>query len=401
MKPSIHPEHPLRARSSPACALRARGLFVFLLLVPLFLTPVAGGSAGGVGGLVPGPDSVPRDAAGQPHHATFSICAVDPESGQSGVAVTTRVPFVGRAVPWVAAGVGAVATQSWTVVEYGPRGLELLEQGLPPEEVLERLLADDEGRELRQVGLVNMAGESASFTGEDNGAWAGSRRGANYTVQGNLLVGPEVVEAVAASFEATAGTGMPLAERLIRALAAGQAAGGDQRKGNLQSAALKVADPNDPGRGGDHLAWDIQVGEHPTPVAELLRIYTTTAQRLGYRSFSEVRGPDVVELKRKLHDLGYYRPDLEEIPEPPEFDFDRSLMRSDPEGFQRAIEEYRKKAERYSDAWEVYGEKAMAAVDAFRADHGLAHPGNPAGLVDEELVEALRREVLGQARGRK
>ena len=128
------------------------------------------------------PDGVLINADGTPHYATFSICAIDPDSGECGVAVTTRVPFVGRAVPWVRAGVGAVATQAWTVVEYGNRGLDLLEEGLEPQEVLERLLADDDGRESRQLGIIDMQGLTAAHTGEENGNWAGSRQGPNYTV---------------------------------------------------------------------------------------------------------------------------------------------------------------------------------------------------------------------------
>jgi uncharacterized Ntn-hydrolase superfamily protein len=123
-----------------------------------------------------------------PHYATFSICAIDPVSGESGVAVTTRVPFVGRAVPFARAGVGAVATQAWTVVEYGQRGLDLLEQGLAPEEVMARLLESDEGRERRQLGIIDMKGRTASHTGSETGAWAGSREGRHYTIQGNILV---------------------------------------------------------------------------------------------------------------------------------------------------------------------------------------------------------------------
>ena len=148
-----------------------------------------------------------------PSYGTFSICAIDPNTGQSGVAVTTRVPFVGRAVPWVRAGVGAVATQSWTVVEYGSQGLDLLEQGLSPDQALERMLADDQGRELRQLGIIDMQGRAAAHTGKENGAWAGSRQGIDYTVQANIMVGPEVVEAVADHFESTADTDMPLGSR--------------------------------------------------------------------------------------------------------------------------------------------------------------------------------------------
>src|SRR5262249_46075554 len=143
------------------------------------------------------------------------------------------------------------------------------------------------------------------------------RQGKNYTVQANIMVGPEVVEAVATTFEASEGTGMPLAERMILALEAGYAKGGDRRWGNTQSAAIKIADPNDPGPGDDYLALAIEVRETPEPVAELKLIYYTTARRLGYRSFSRVEGPDVIELKRMLHATGYWRPALAAFPDAP------------------------------------------------------------------------------------
>src|SRR6266849_7207871 len=262
-------------------------------------------------------DGVTINDDGLPQYSTFSLCAIDPATGQSGASVTTRVPFVGRAVPHVRAGVGAVCTQASTVVEYGPRGLDLLAKGVEPQAVLQQLLADDDQRESRQVGVIDMKGRSAAHTGKQNGNWAGSRQGKNYTVQANIMVGPEVVDAVAATFESTEGTGLPLAERMILAMEAGYAKGGDRRWGNLQSAAIKIADPNDPGRGNDHIALAIEVGEHPEPVAELKRIYYTTGRRLGYRSFSRVDGPDVTELKRMLHTLGYWRPQLSAFPEAP------------------------------------------------------------------------------------
>ena len=328
--------------------------------------------------------------AATPLQATFSIAAVDPATGEAAVAVTTRVPFVGRAVPWVRAGVGAVATQSWTVVEYGPRGLDLLASGVAPSEAMEKLLADDAGRELRQIGIIDMKGRSASFTGKENGAWAGSRQGKNYTVQGNILVGPEVIDAVAMHLDSTEGTSMPLAERLILALEAGHAKGGDKRWGNLQSAAIRVADPNDPGRGGDHISLSIDVGEHADPIAELKRIYYTTARRLGYRDFSEVRGSDVIELKRMLHTLGYWRSDLDECPSPPRFAADRQLMRTDPKKFQQQVAEWRKEAEAYETAYAIYDAEAMEAVERFRKEMKLDYEGTPRGLVDQRLVSALR-----------
>src|SRR5437667_9350035 len=128
-------------------------------------------------------DGVAINDEGLPQYSTVSLCAIDPATGQSGAAVTTRVPFVGRAVPWVRAGVGAVCTQASTVVEYGPRGLDLLQKGVEPQAVLAQLLADDAGRETRQVGVIDMKGRAAAHTGKQNGNWAGSRQGPNDTVQ--------------------------------------------------------------------------------------------------------------------------------------------------------------------------------------------------------------------------
>src|SRR5437773_8315169 len=287
-------------------------------------------------------DGVVLNDEGLPQYSTFSLCAIDPATGQSGASVTTRVPFVGRAVPHVRAGVGAVCTQASTVVEYGPRGLDLLAKGVEPQAVLAQLLADDQQRESRQVGVIDMKGRAAAHTGKQNGSRAGSRQGPNYTVQANIMVGPEVVEAVATQFESTAGTGMPLAERMILAMEAGQAKGGDRRWGSLQSAAIKIADPNDPGRGGDYIGLAIEVGEHPEPVAELKRIYYTTGRRLGYRSFSRVDGPDVIELKRMLHALGYWRPALAALPDapaPPTTPKMQVLRRTDPAQDEKAIAE--------------------------------------------------------------
>ncbi len=316
-------------------------------------------------------DGVTVNADGDPQYSTFSLCAIDPETGQSGAAVTTRVPFVGRAVPHVRAGVGAVCTQASTRVEYGPQGLDLLAKGVEPRAVLEQLLKDDAQRESRQVGVIDMKGETAAHTGKSNGAWAGSRQGLNYTVQANIMVGPEVIEAVAASFEATQGTSMPLAERMILALEAGQAKGGDKRWGSLQSAAIKIADPQTPGRGGDYIALAIEVGEHAEPVGEMKRIYNTTARRLGYRAFSRIEGPDVVELKRMLHALGYWRPELAAFPE----------------------------GQAAPPALNRYDDEAIAAVDKFRADKALNYQGNPPGLVDARFIDALRAAYFARKKG--
>jgi uncharacterized Ntn-hydrolase superfamily protein len=342
-------------------------------------------------------DGVTLDDRGNPYYSTFSLCAIDPATGQSGAAVTTRVPFVGRAVPHVRAGVGAVCTQAATVVEYGPRGLDLMARGVAPAAVVAQLLADDAQRESRQLGMIDMKGRSAAHSGKNNGNWAGSKQGLNYTVQANIMVGPEVVDAVAATFEATEGSGMPLAERMILAMAAGQARGGDRRFGNLQSAAIKIADPDDPGRGGDHITLAIEVGEHPEPVGEMKRIYYTTGRRLGYRAFSKVEGADVVELKRTLHALGYWRPTLAAFPAPPPSANSpkmRELRTTDPEAFQKAMAEAKQRSASYNREFAVFDDEAITAVDKFRADKGLNYQGNPPGLVDQRFVDALKAAYL-------
>ncbi len=347
-------------------------------------------------------DGVTVNEFGDPQYSTFSLCAIDPVTGQSGAAVTTRVPFVGRAVPWVRAGVGAVCTQASTMVEYGVRGLDLMAKGVEPTDAIAQLLSTDEGRESRQLGMIDMKGRAAAHTGKGNGNWAGSRQGRTYTVQANIMVGPEVVDAVAASFEATEGTGMPLAERMILAMDAGQQKGGDRRWGNLQSAAIKIADPNDPGRGGDYIALAIEVGEHAEPVGEMKRIYYTTQRRLGYRTFSRIEGPDVVELKRMLHAVGYWRPTLTAFPEAPAVNAQRNqeLRKADPAAFEKAQAEQRRAAQDYQRQYAQFDEETVAAVDKFRTDKGLAYAGNPPGLVDERLVSALRAAYLEKKKAR-
>jgi uncharacterized Ntn-hydrolase superfamily protein len=199
--------------------------------------------------------------------ATFSIAAADPTRGEVGVAVASKFLAVGSVVPWVTAGVGAVATQAMANVSYGVGGLGLLAQGLDPREVVEELTAADAGRDLRQLGVVGADGRAATFTGPGCLPWAGGRVGPNYACQGNILAGPEVVDAMAAAFEAGSGT---LAERLLAALAAGDAAGGDRR--GRQSAALYVARAGGGYLGMNDRFIDLRVDDHATPVSELGRL---------------------------------------------------------------------------------------------------------------------------------
>jgi len=184
---------------------------------------------------------------------------------------------------------------------------------------------------------------------------------------------------------------------MILALEAGYAKGGDKRWGNLQSAAIKVADPNDPGRGGDFITLAIEVGEHPEPVAEMKRIYYTTGRRLGYRTFSRVEGADVIELKRMLHALGYFRPSLAAFPDPPpsiNTPTMRDLQKSNPAQYDKVLSESRQATAAYNREYALFDEETITAVDKFRKDKSLDYQGNASGLVDARLVEALRAAYL-------
>ena len=197
---------------------------------------------------------------------TFSIVARDPDTGDLGVAVASKFLAVGSVVPWARASVGAVATQAWANVSYGPRGLDLMAKGLEPAEVAERLIASDEARTERQFGLVDAAGRPVTYTGTNCLPWAGGLTSAGVAVQGNILAGAAVVEAMLAAFEAAEG---PLPDRLLTALLAGDRAGGDRR--GRQSAALFVARKGG-GYGGENDRWlDLRVDDHHDPVPELIR----------------------------------------------------------------------------------------------------------------------------------
>src|SRR6058998_2943130 len=169
--------------------------------------------------------------------ATYSIAACDLEAGQWGVATQSKFLAVGSVVPWAEPQVGAIATQAYANPRYGPEGLSLLREGLSAEEVVERLTSADDGRDHRQLGIVDSEGRGASFTGAECLEWAGGRTGPCYAAQGNILVSAETVDAIAASFESSSG---PLAERLLDCLDAAQAAGGDRR--GQQSAALLIVE---------------------------------------------------------------------------------------------------------------------------------------------------------------
>ncbi|BDG60667.1 DUF1028 domain-containing protein [Caldinitratiruptor microaerophilus] len=208
-----------------------------------------------------------RSTHADPPVATFSIVARDPVAGEWGVAVQSRFLAVGAVVPWARAGVGAIATQSFANTTYGPKGLELLAGGLSAQEVLDRLVAEDPDRDLRQVGIVDAQGRAASFTGAKCMPWAGSVTGDGFACQGNILAGPRVVEAMAETFLSTAG---PLSVRLLEALKAGQREGGDTR--GKQSAALLVVKEKGGYGGFNDRLIDLRVDDHPDPFAELERL---------------------------------------------------------------------------------------------------------------------------------
>ena len=198
---------------------------------------------------------------------TFSIVARDPATGDLGVAVASKFLAVGSVVPWATAGVGAIATQALANVAFGPHGLAALAGGDAAESVLSALTDADEGRADRQVGVVDAAGRASTFTGTGCLPWAGGRTGDGVAVQGNILTGPEVVEAV---LDVYSGSAAPFPDRLLEALLAGDRAGGDAR--GRQSAALLVV-RDGAGYGGANDRWlDLRVDDHPDPVPELQRV---------------------------------------------------------------------------------------------------------------------------------
>ncbi len=203
-----------------------------------------------------------------PGAGTFSICGLDVETGELGIAVASRVLDAGYVVPWLKASVGAVASQALSNPYLGSWALEELSGGRTAEEALKAVLALDSAFENRQVGIVDHQGRSAAFTGKNCNAWAGHRTGVNYSVQGNILTGPAVIDSMAAVFERTTG---PLGERLLAALEAGEKAGGDKR--GKQSAALYVVVPRGGYLGADDRLVDLKVVDHAAPVQELRRQY--------------------------------------------------------------------------------------------------------------------------------
>lgn len=216
----------------------------------------------------PSPANAGDEVTGSKVVATFSIVAVDRETGEIGVAVQSKIVGVGSVVPWARAGIGAIATQASANVRYGPVGLLMMEIGSTPEQTLELLTRNDSMKGRRQVGIVSAEGKVATFTGDDCSEWAGGLTGDGYAVQGNILAGEAVVKAMAEAYEKTEGV---LAERLLASLEAGQEAGGDKR--GRQSAGLLIVREGWGYGGLNDRFRDIRVDEHETPIQELRRVY--------------------------------------------------------------------------------------------------------------------------------
>ena len=227
---------------------------------------------------------------------TFSLVAADPERGELGVAVASKFPAIGALVPAVAVDVGAVASQAVMNPAYRADGLALLAAGVDPESALERLADADPGAEERQVAVVDAAGRAATRTGRRCVDWAGGRTGRGYAAQGNLLLSGATVDALCDAFERSGGR--PLADRLVEALAAGQAAGGDRR--GQQAAALIVA-RRGAGYGGSDVLVDLRVDDHPRAVDELCRLHALHERHFGSTPAERMLAVDAA-LERELRD---------------------------------------------------------------------------------------------------
>ena len=228
---------------------------------------------------------------------TFSIAAFDPENGDLGIVVQSKFPNVGVVIPFARAGIGAIATQSYCNTSFGPRGLKLLQKGANPQDVVDELIARDEEREYRQLAVINALGNGAAYTGAQCFEWCGSIVEDNFSVQGNCLASDAVANNMVQSMRDSQGT---LAERLLDALAAGQAAGGDRR--GQQSAALLVVREGGGYGGHDDRYVDISVYDHSAPIEELYRLYAI--HRLTYfRSDPDKLVPAEGEIARELQEI--------------------------------------------------------------------------------------------------
>jgi uncharacterized Ntn-hydrolase superfamily protein len=228
---------------------------------------------------------------------TFSIVAFDPATGDLGVAVASKFPCVGAVVPWAKAGVGAVATQAWANTSFGPDGLALMAGGMPAAEALDAVLQGDDGREERQAGFVDARGGAATFTGSGCVDWAGGISDGALAAQGNILAGEDVVAELVRAFGTTDGD---LSDRLLAALLAGDAAGGDRR--GKQSAAMLVVRDRGGYEGRNDRYIDLRVDDHPEAPSELARLFAVWDDTMLIRSdpLLEATPELVAEIQRRL-----------------------------------------------------------------------------------------------------
>jgi len=248
-----------------------------------------------------------QDPLPLPHVATFSIVAYDPAAQEWGVTVASRYFSVGAVVPWAEAGVGAIATQANVNVGYGPRGLELLRQGLSAKQVLERLQAEDkfDGKDGRQIAIIDAKGNIAAYTGPTANTWAGDRQGKTWSAQGNILVGPQVVEAMGKAFESTDGD---LAEKLYAALKAGDDSGGDSR--GRQSASMLVVRKGGGRNTNNDRTIYINVDDNPAPLPELRRLLNMNQSILYQdRTFKAFNAGRKAEARQLAGVMVKYMPD--------------------------------------------------------------------------------------------
>ena len=267
-------------------------MLVSLLLAMLGSAPVA-------------PPRFPFPVSRLPLVSTFSIVARDPANGDLGVAVQSKFPNVRVAVPYAKAGVGAVATQSFSNSDFGTKGLTLLELGATPQEVLAIIGRDDPDLQDRQVGIVDAKGRAATFTGKKCFDWAGGRTGADYAIQGNILVSEETVAAMEKAF---LGTGGALADRLLAAIKAGAEAGGDRR--GRQSAALVVVRPGASYDAKSDQYIDVSVYDAKDPIAEIFRLYELQKihfERSDPKDVIPIAGADAVYLQKLLAKKGFHK----------------------------------------------------------------------------------------------
>jgi uncharacterized Ntn-hydrolase superfamily protein len=240
-----------------------------------------------------------------PDPSTFSIVARDPDNGDFGVAVQSKFIAVGAVVPWAKAGIGAIATQAWGNVSFGPNGIRMLEDGLSASETLQRLLAADPRRERRQVAIVDAQGRVAVHTGKECMDWAGHVTGSGYSCQGNILTSSKVVESMARAYEDTRGD---LIDKLLQTLTAGQVAGGDRR--GQQSAALLVVREKGGYEGWTDRYVDLRVDEYPTPIEELKRVFEiydmTMLSREDPKNLLTIDDDITTTIQRDLKKLGMY-----------------------------------------------------------------------------------------------